>query len=77
MKAYFPKNTPVPSLMIMSTDETIKLSISADDSGGRLTQFSRFNVWFFDSNTDECEGGLNIPRIIYWLSRILLVDQGF
>lgn len=76
MRAYFPKGVPIPSLMISSSDETIKISIAADDSCGRLPQYSRFNVWFFDSNTNECENGLNLPRVIYWLSRILLVDQG-
>lgn len=63
---------PCPSLVVASDDGKILISISADDSCGVLDNYSRFNVWYFErDSTDECEDGFNLPKIIFWLAKIL------
>jgi 5'(3')-deoxyribonucleotidase len=76
MKAYFPKNMPCPSLVISSEDEIIQVSIAADDSCGNLDSYRRFNIWFEDKNTgeDSFEDGFNLPKVILWLTSILVRD---
>ena len=72
MKAFFSKNSVTPNLQIKSDDQSISISIAADDSCGRLPQYSRFSVWYVDKNRniDDLEDGFDLPKVIYWLTKI-------
>jgi hypothetical protein len=77
MKAYFHKKSITPCLYISTNDETVSLSIGADDSCGRMPHYGRFSVWFTDTHRgiDECEDELNLSRVISFLGNILLRDK--
>jgi len=73
MKAYFHKGSITPCLFISTDDESVSVSIAADDSCGLMKHYGRFNVWFVDkpSNIDEYEDGLDLLKLIIWFSKII------